>query len=106
MPSTDSSKSQKLDGLPLESLDAFDWNRWMTCPGIRIRLTLTKFRFLSRPVNADVSPKNQNCIGPSSTKLSMRFGEMSGQQASELRKFLFPLQCCFVLMTSRLRYPF
>jgi hypothetical protein len=32
--STDSSDSQKLDGFPLESLDAFDWNHWMTSIGI------------------------------------------------------------------------
>ena len=35
MSSTDSNGNQKLDGFPLESLDAFDWNGWMTCPGIR-----------------------------------------------------------------------
>src|SRR6059036_798254 len=34
MPSTDSSRSQKLDGFPLESLDAFDRNHWMTSIGI------------------------------------------------------------------------
>src|SRR5437016_11261332 len=32
--STDSNGSQKLDGFPLESLDAFPWNHWMTSIGI------------------------------------------------------------------------
>src|SRR5947208_1254293 len=32
--STDSSGSQKLDGFPLESVDAFPWNHWMTSIGI------------------------------------------------------------------------
>ena len=34
MSSTDSNRCQKLDGFPLESLDAFDWNHWMTSIGI------------------------------------------------------------------------
>jgi hypothetical protein len=34
MSPTDSSSCQKLDGFPLESLDDFDWNRWMTSIGI------------------------------------------------------------------------
>jgi hypothetical protein len=34
MSSTDSSSSQKLDAFRLESLDAFDWNHWMTSIGI------------------------------------------------------------------------
>jgi len=34
MSSTDSTGSQKLDGFPLESLDAFPWNHWMTSIGI------------------------------------------------------------------------
>jgi hypothetical protein len=32
--STDSCRSQKLDGFPLESLDPFRWNHWMTSIGI------------------------------------------------------------------------
>jgi len=34
MSSTDSCRSQKLDGFPLESLDPFRWNHWMTSIGI------------------------------------------------------------------------
>jgi hypothetical protein len=34
MPSTDSNTAGKLDAFPLESLDAFDWNHWMTSIGI------------------------------------------------------------------------
>jgi hypothetical protein len=34
MSSTDSSATNNLDGFPLESLDAFDWNHWMTSIGI------------------------------------------------------------------------
>lgn len=31
---TDSNTAEKLDAFPLESLDAFDWNHWMTSIGI------------------------------------------------------------------------
>ena len=34
MSSTDSCRSQKLDGFPLESLDPFRWNHWMLSIGI------------------------------------------------------------------------
>src|SRR5688572_733693 len=34
MSSTDSNRCQKLDGFPLESLDPFRWNHWMTSIGI------------------------------------------------------------------------
>jgi hypothetical protein len=44
MSSNDSSGSQKLDGFLLESVDAFDWNGWMTCPGIRIESVLPQYR--------------------------------------------------------------
>ena len=33
-PATDSNNAGKLDAFPLESLDAFDWNHWMTSIGI------------------------------------------------------------------------
>ena len=33
-PATDSNNTRKLDAFPLESLDAFDWNHWMTSIGI------------------------------------------------------------------------
>jgi hypothetical protein len=33
-PATDSNTAGKLDAFPLESLDAFDWNHWMTSIGI------------------------------------------------------------------------
>jgi hypothetical protein len=32
--STDSSGTQKVDAFPLESVDGFDWNHWMTSIGI------------------------------------------------------------------------
>ena len=55
MPSTDSSKSQNLDGFPLESLDAFDWNHWMTSIGIT-----GCFRLES----VDDLPRNTHLAGP------------------------------------------
>ena len=66
MPFTDSGRSQKLDGFPLESLDAFDRNHWMTSIGISgcFRLELV-----------DGLPRNTHSNGRSEETLIQQCGK-------------------------------
>jgi len=62
-PATDSNTAGKLDAFPLESLDAFDWNHWMTSIGISGCFRLESVDALPRNTHLMNTPRTTSLVG-------------------------------------------